>query len=135
MIFPVTFDLPPPVYNSPPSIELKVEQETLIRLTWKWEIVEATGYTNSFEECGKTDGITTSGTIVQEYRTVAVPPHIPFGTIVYIPSMRHLPNKGYFVAEDRGGAITRGHIDIYMEKISDAIKFGRRNIEIYYKEK
>ena len=53
------------------------------------------------------------------------------GTVVYIPYFASYPNGGWFVVEDRGGAITNGHIDVYMDTQSECIQFGRRNLEVY----
>ena len=64
--------------------------------------------------------------MVAQRGVVAVDPDvIPLGTKVYIP--------GYVVAvaADTGGAI-RGHkIDLCMENYDEAIRFGRRNIDVY----
>lgn len=95
-----------------------------------------TAYTLRKEECGKSSdhplyGITASGKHVTEWQTIAAPKSIPFGTKVYIPYFKDMPNKGIFIVEDRGGAIKEGHLDIYMEEYSNAIKFGRRDLEVH----
>ena len=56
------------------------------------------------------------------------------GTVIYIPSFADRPNGGWFVVQDRGGAISNNRIDIYMDTLSECKQFGRRNIEchIYY---
>ena len=96
-------------------------------------IFEVTAYTA--DECDKsvTDplyGITASGTIVQEWHTVAAPKSIPFGTRIYIPYFKDMPNGGIFVVEDRGGAITEGHLDIYWPDYNEAVSFGRKMLEV-----
>lgn len=59
------------------------------------------------------------------YRTIAVDPDfIPTGSVVYIPEARgaqiNIPNgqtiihDGYFFAADRGGAIKKNHIDVFI---------------------
>ncbi len=69
------------------------------------------------------DGV--SGMILRPYRTIAVDSEfIPYGSVIYIPGARGikitLPSKrtvehdGYFFAADRGGAIKKNHIDIFM---------------------
>lgn len=73
-------------------------------------------------------GITTSGERVQEGRTIAAAENIPFGTEIYIPSL----NCTYIV-EDRGGAISRGQLDLYMDKRSDALEFGSQELEVIIK--
>jgi 3D (Asp-Asp-Asp) domain-containing protein len=36
-----------------------------------------------------------------------------------------------FVVEDRGGAITDNHLDIYMERLEDAREFGRKDMYVF----
>lgn len=81
--------------------------------------------------CGKTNGITSSGAIAKEWYTVAAGKGYPIGTIIYIPALADKPNGGWFVVEDRGGAISNNKIDIYMGSHSSALIFGRRNLECY----
>lgn len=49
------------------------------------------------------------------YASVAVDPTlIPFGSRVYLPEYADItPSKGWFVAEDTGGAIQGRHVDVY----------------------
>ena len=57
---------------------------------------------------------------------IAVDPSvIPYGSIVYIPYFDE-----YFVAEDCGGAIIGNRIDIFMNKESQCVKWGKRKIKI-----
>lgn len=99
-------------------------------------IMECTAYTLREEECGKAPGdpwygITASGAHVEPWHTIAASRSIPFGTRIYIPYFADKPNGGIFTVQDRGGAITDGHLDIYMESYEDAIQFGRRHLEVY----
>jgi len=91
-------------------------------------IVNASAYTASADECGKSDGITASGVKVKRNRTLACPPQYPFGVKIKIDG------HGTYVCEDRGGAIKGNHFDIYVESKSEAFAFGRRNLtaEIIY---
>ena len=41
------------------------------------------------------------------------------------------PNGGWFVVQDRGGAISNNRIDIYFDSIGECRQFGRRNLECY----
>jgi len=84
--------------------------------------INASAYTAAADECGKSDGITSSGIKVAEKRTLACPPNLPFGTKLSIEGM------GEFRCEDRGGAIKGNHIDIYMQTKNEAFAFGRRNL-------
>lgn len=84
--------------------------------------INASAYTAAADECGKSDGITASGLKVEENRTLACPPALPFGTKIAIEGM------GEYRCEDRGGAIKGNKIDIYMETKAEAFAFGRRNL-------
>ena len=63
--------------------------------------------------------------------TVAAGKGYPMGTVIYIPSMKNKPNGGWFVVQDRGGAISNNKLDIYMNTYNECIQFGRKNIECY----
>ena len=80
---------------------------------------------------GKTNGITSSGARAKEWYTVAAGSGYPIGTVIYIPALENKPNGGWFVVEDRGGAISNNRIDIYMGSHGSAITFGRRNLECH----
>ena len=60
---------------------------------------------------------------------LAAGPSIPFGTKIYIPEFMKT-----FVVEDRGGAITDNHLDIYMERLEDAREFGRKDMYVFILE-
>lgn len=83
-----------------------------------------TAYTAGSESTGKSPGdkgygITFSGTTATEGRTVAVDPTvIPIGSKIYIEGI------GYRIAEDTGGAIKGGHIDVFFNDVSTAVSFG-----------
>lgn len=88
-------------------------------------VAEITAYTAGFESCGKlpTDpsyGITASGIKVREGIIATDIRYIPFGTKVYIEGL------GVFESQDVGGDIKGNRIDIYMESLQDALKFGRQ---------
>lgn len=89
--------------------------------------VKATAYDACMHCCGKTDGITRSGTKAKVNHTIAVDPSvIPIGTKIYIPELGRI-----FTAEDTGGAIKGNRIDIYMENHSQAKDFGVQNLQAY----
>lgn len=95
----------------------------------EWDTYEVTAYTAGYESTQKTPdhplyGITASGNEVQENHTIAMDDAVPFGTKVYIPYFGEI-----FTVEDRGGAINEGDIDVYMEDVEDARRFGRREKE------
>ncbi len=85
-------------------------------------VINASAYTAAADECGKSDGITSSGLKVAEKRTLACPPSFPFGTKIAIEGM------GNYRCEDRGGAIKGNHVDIYVQTKTEAFAFGRQNL-------
>lgn len=90
---------------------------------------EVTAYTAGFESTGKRKGDknygkTASGAYVKEGRTIACPPEIPFGTKIKIDTV------GVRVCEDRGGAIKGRAIDLYMNDLNSAKKFGRQTLKV-----
>lgn len=76
-------------------------------------------------------GITASGARAVAWYTVAAGKSYPMGTIMYIPYFKDYPNGGWFVVQDRGGAITDNKLDVFMNTYNECIKFGRRNLECY----
>lgn len=113
--------------------EVAIVEETQIepKIKGEWVVMEVTAYTAGYESCQKTPGdpgygITASGEKVQEHHTIAAGPSIPFGTKIYIPEFMKT-----FVVEDRGGAITDRHLDIYMKRLEDANEFGRKDIYVF----
>ena len=93
--------------------------------------LNASAYCACMTCCGKTNAVTSSGNIAKEWYTIAAGKGYPIGTVIYIPALSDKPNGGWFVVEDRGGAISNNKIDIYMGSHSQAIIFGRRNLECY----
>lgn len=81
--------------------------------------------------CGKTSGVTSSGATPTTWSTIATGKAYPIGTIIYIPALKDKPNGGWFIVEDRGGSITNNKIDIYMGTHTQAIQYGRKNLECY----
>lgn len=68
---------------------------------------------------------TASGTVPTTNRTIAVDTSvIPFGTRVVI-------NGQVYVAEDRGGAIKGKRIDMFFYTHKEALRWGRRTMEVY----
>lgn len=81
--------------------------------------------------CGKTNGITSSGVKASSWCTLAAGKGYPVGTIIYIPYFKDKPNGGWFIVQDRGGAISNNKLDVYMGTHTQALQFGRRNLECY----
>jgi len=66
--------------------------------------------------------ITASGEPVVPGVTVAAGKDLPFGTELYICGI------GKRIVQDRGAAISRGHIDIAVKTQAEATRFGRRHV-------
>lgn len=99
--------------------------------------VLATGYTAGVESTGKTAdhkdyGITYSGATVKRdlYSTIAADLSVfPLGTILYIP------DYGYGVVADIGGAIKGNKIDLYFDTIDEVYnEWGKKEVEVYVVE-
>lgn len=86
---------------------------------------ETTAYCPCVSCCGKSDGITATGTKATAGRTIAVDPNIiPYGTEVIICG-------NTYIAEDCGGAIKGNRIDIYFDSHQEAIMYGRQTVEVF----
>lgn len=84
-----------------------------------------TGYCPCARCCGKTNGITASGTVATANHTIAADTSVlPFGTQVVI-------NGQVYTVEDRGGAIRGGRIDIFFASHQEALNYGRRSVDVY----
>ena len=83
---------------------------------------EVTGYCPCTKCCGKSDGITASGTKAKANHTIAAPKTYGFGTKI------ELEGYGTFVVEDRGGAIKGNRIDRFFDTHQEALNWGRKKI-------
>ena len=84
--------------------------------------VTSTAYCPCEKCCGKTDGITETGTKATAGRTIAVDPSvIPYGTELIIDGIT-------YYAEDCGGAVKGNHIDIFFDTHEEAKQFGRQQL-------
>ena len=96
-------------------------------------VFEVTGYCNCRLCCGKYSPEVTgktphtaSGTVPCAGRTVAVDPNvIPLGSTVVI-------NGHSYIAEDTGSAVRGNVIDMFFDSHSEALNWGRRNVEVTY---
>ena len=87
-------------------------------------VYQITAYCACEKCCGKTDGVTATGTIATEGRTIAVDPEvIPYGSKVLI-------NGHTYIAEDCGGAIKGKHIDLFFDSHEDALNWGIQYLEV-----
>ena len=97
----------------------------------------ATAYEAGFQSTGKRPGdkgygITASGARAKR-GTVAVDPRvIPLGTRLYIKSLtKGVPDYGFAIAQDTGGAIKGNKIDLFMNTVWECMQFGRRPVMVY----
>ncbi len=81
--------------------------------------------------CGSSTGLTASGERASAWHTVAAGSKYPMGTIIYIPALSEKANGGWFVVQDRGGAISNNKLDIFVGSHNEALQFGRKNLECY----
>ena len=83
-----------------------------------------TAYCPCSKCCGKTNGITASGTKATAGRTVAASSKFAFGTKLNIGG--HI-----YTVEDRGGAIKGNKIDIFVSTHAQALQWGVRYLTVY----
>ena len=86
-----------------------------------------TAYCPCVKCCGKSDGITASGTQATAGRTVAVDTRlIPYGTEISIDGKT-------YIAEDCGGKVKGYTIDVFFNSHEEALNFGRQTkiVKIY----
>jgi 3D (Asp-Asp-Asp) domain-containing protein len=112
--------------------KLKMENEKLkkdyeSRKEAKKTVFIVTAYTAGYESTQKRKGdkgygLTASGTIVTEGRTIACPPSLQFG------SKLNIEGVGLRVCEDRGQAIKEGRLDLYISNVNAALSFGKKKL-------
>lgn len=106
------------------KVQTKVENNKE-KSSYKTMTVEATAYTAYCKGCS---GITATGIDLRSnpnQKVIAVDPRvIPLGTKVYVEGY------GYAIAGDTGGAIKGNRIDLFIPNLSEALEFGRRNVQI-----
>lgn len=115
-----------PAKNSNNTLAKRVEGKTPVVKSFN-----TSAYCACSKCCGKSNGITSSGAKATSWYTLAAGSGYPIGTVIYIPSLKNKENGGWFVVQDRGGAITNSKLDIFVGSHSQAIQFGRRTLEAY----
>lgn len=86
-------------------------------------LFKVTAYCPCVKCCGKTNGITASGTKAKEGRTIATSSQFSFGTKLLI-------NGTTYTVEDRGGAIKGNKIDVYFDTHAEAIAWGVKYLPV-----
>ena len=111
-------------HNEPPKSMSKTVEVEQFKSLGEFKL---TGYCACEYCCGKTDGITATGTVATAGRTIAVDPTvIPYGSVVII-------NNKEYVAEDCGGAIKNNKIDIFFNSHQEALEWGVKYAEVFIK--
>ena len=87
------------------------------------ETYKITAYCSCSKCCGKSTGMTASGTRATAGRTVAASSKFAFGTKLNI-------NGHIYTVEDRGGAISGNRIDIYVSSHAEALQWGVRYLPV-----
>ena len=96
---------------------------TTVAKSGQTKIFKVTAYCSCSKCCGKTTGITASGTKATAGRTVATSGQFAFGTKLII-------NGKEYTVEDRGGAIQGNKIDIYMNSHAEALAWGVKYLPV-----
>jgi Uncharacterized protein conserved in bacteria len=99
----------------------KAKTETNTNMTGLYTI---TYYCPCEKCCGKTDGVTASGTQASAGRTVAADGRFAFGTKIYIDGI------GERVVEDRGGSIKGNRIDVFVDNHEKALELGKHTAQV-----
>ena len=93
-------------------------------------LFELTAYCPCSRCCGKNDGITATGTVATEGRTVAVDPNvIPYGTTIEV--IYPDGSRARYVAEDCGGAIKAQRLDVFFADHQTAREYGVRTAYVF----
>ena len=110
--------------SSSPSFPVVKERQAIKKM-----IVSASAYNSEVAQTDSSPCITANGFDLCEHNEedVIATNILPFGTKVKIPSID--PSR-VFTVEDRMNARYQNHIDIWMRDKNDAIKFGRKTLEI-----
>jgi len=111
-----------PIEVTAQPIETETKTEPILE---SLGVFELTAYCPCDECCGKSDGITSTGTKAKAGRTIAVDPNIiPYGSKVVI-------NGHTYISEDCGCAIQNRRIDIFFDTHNEAVIFGRQQAEVF----
>lgn len=118
------------VCYAPDSYIKNHEREHIVSRGDRYLVMELTAYSNHFNSTGKHPGdagygITASGEATRHGIVAADWNVLPENSVVFIEGV------GIFEVKDTGGAIKNNKLDIYMEKESDAINFGRQWRKVY----
>lgn len=92
----------------------------------RWMVFSATAYS--------TEGQTASGHQTREGRTVAADPAVlPMGTKIQVRGAG--PYSGTYLVQDTGRKIDGREIDIFIDSLAEAKKFGKKSVRVRILEK
>lgn len=108
---------------------IQAKAETKETIYGQAESFTVYGYDACESCCGKTDGVTSTGTTALQGRTIAVDPEvIPLGSTVLIYYDGEL--VGIYQAEDTGGDIKGKVIDLYHDTHEAAKEWGKKQCTV-----
>jgi 3D (Asp-Asp-Asp) domain-containing protein len=108
-------------------VEAEAVEEPLLVSLGRFKV---THYCPCEKCCGKSDGITATGTYATPGRTLAVDPSvIPYGSKVILRYEDGTVDD--YIAEDRGGAIKGNRVDVFMGQHRAALHAGVRYAEVF----
>lgn len=96
---------------------------------YKTDTFKATAYTQYDEGCNNTTATMTP----VKWGVVAVDPRVvPYGTRMFIVNADGSFIYGLATAEDCGGAIKGKRLDLYMPTLTEAFRYGRKDVTVYF---
>jgi 3D (Asp-Asp-Asp) domain-containing protein len=130
------FDLLIPVHTKQPEPLTVIETKYITRTEYvginQTEPMDmtVTAYTSGPESTGKRPGmkgygVTFTGTKARPGVCAVDADYIPLNTSLYVESY------GYCHVEDTGGKVKGFHVDVFMDKVSDALKFGNETRKVW----
>lgn len=115
-----TVELRDPFYVEPVVEEVQVAEFEPDYYTLDAKI---TYYCSCSKCCGKSDGVTSSGSKAQVGHTIAAPKSYAFGTQIEIDGV-------VYTVEDRGGSISGNRFDVYVGSHQEALNLGVKYAEV-----
>jgi uncharacterized protein YabE (DUF348 family) len=102
-------------------------------------MMSATSYSSSYKHTGKNPdhpyyGITATGVRAREGIVAVDPNVIPLGSKLYVELEEGIPDYGFAIAADTGGAVKGNIIDLYFDDEDRITAFGRRRAKVYILE-
>lgn len=119
------------------TVEIEVVEEEIVEEVYyniQYWTFEVSYYCGCWSCTQNGDLTTASGTTATQYRTIAAPKDVPFGSEIYIEGL------GTFICEDRGGYIEYTYdeygnlimrLDVYLENHNECYERGRHYADGY----